>query len=192
MPRTEIDGEQILDGSVQKKDLDILTSGQSVITDVQVVGAGLSVTYTGADTGTGRVTIELNSGGFGTAYHPYSKDGIETTASNGWVQYDLVTTPIVPAGIYVIHFTADVTNSSKKTLGLQVNWRKGIEAWTEIHNTINPPALADVYETRASFHQAVLTADDTISIQINYGQTIQGGTASIRSHDVYLFKVAEL
>ena len=58
MARTEIDGRFIKDKSVRKEDLDTTTPGHSVITSVNVVPP-LSMTYTGADPGTGDVTISL-------------------------------------------------------------------------------------------------------------------------------------
>jgi hypothetical protein len=192
MPRTEVGGDQILDESVQRKDLDTITPGQSVVRKVTVTGTGFQISYTGADIGTGDVEMSLDAGGFGTAYYPFEKDGEETTTSNGWVEYDLVTTDVVPEGLYVVHFTSSVANSSKKNLGYQVNWRPNSDPWIELHSSLNPPALADTYETRSSFKEIQHLTAGTISIQINYGQTIAGGTAKINSHDVYLFKVGEL
>jgi hypothetical protein len=193
MARTEIDGDQILDHSIQKKDLDILTSGQAVITDVQVVGAGLSITYTGADAGTGKVTISLNSGGFGTSFYPFEKVGEEVTTDNGFIQYAEFTTPLLTTGIYIIHFAANVTNSSKKTIGLQFNWRlNGVTTYAPIHESYNAPTTADIYETRSAFKVVIVTAEGTVSVQTSYGFTTAGGTAKINLSDVYLFKAAEL
>lgn len=193
MPRTEIDGDQVLDGSIQKKDLDILTSGQAVITDIEVMGAGLTMTYTGADTGTGKITLTLDSGGFGTSFYPFEKIGEETTTSNGWVQYAEFTTPNIPSGIYIIHFSASVTCSSKKTLGLQYNWKlDGVTPYATIHESFNSPTTANIYETRSAFKVVIVTEDGTVSVETNYGQTTAGGTAKIDLSDVYLFKASEL
>lgn len=56
MPITAPSGRQILDGSIQRVDLDTTTVGQAVIRKV-VQGAGISLSATGADAGTGDVTI---------------------------------------------------------------------------------------------------------------------------------------
>lgn len=71
---TELSGRQIRDGSVQKVDLDIATAGQAVITQLIVTGAGApAMTQTGADSGTGVVTLNFptagGGGGSGTAGH---------------------------------------------------------------------------------------------------------------------------
>ena len=58
MPRTQLNARQILDGDIQKTDLDTTTPGQAVITKL-VAGAGVSLTSTGVDAGTGDVTIGI-------------------------------------------------------------------------------------------------------------------------------------
>ena len=58
MPRTQIDGRQVEDGSIQRKDLDVSTPGQATITKV-LAGTKMSSTKTGADVGTGDVTMNF-------------------------------------------------------------------------------------------------------------------------------------
>lgn len=53
---------QLLDESVQKKHLDITTPGEALITNI-IAGSGVSIEYTGADEGTGEVTITASGGG---------------------------------------------------------------------------------------------------------------------------------
>jgi len=56
MARTGIDGDQIRDGSVQRVDLCTDVAGKSVITKL-IAGKGILLTETGADPGTGDVTV---------------------------------------------------------------------------------------------------------------------------------------
>src|SRR5262245_3203331 len=56
MPPTVIRGGQVLDGSVQRVDLDTTTVGQAVVRKI-VQGSGITLSSTGADSGTGDVTI---------------------------------------------------------------------------------------------------------------------------------------
>lgn len=56
MGRTQIGGRQVLDKSIQYVDIDTETPGQSLITRV-AAGAGIDISSTGADEGTGVVTI---------------------------------------------------------------------------------------------------------------------------------------
>lgn len=60
MAQTEISGKRIKDGSVQRKDLDSDTPGQAVVKKV-VAGTGISISSTGADAGTGDVTISASA-----------------------------------------------------------------------------------------------------------------------------------
>ena len=60
MPITTPSGRQILDGSIQRADLDATTVGQAVVRKI-VQGTGISLSSTGADSGTGDVTISSAS-----------------------------------------------------------------------------------------------------------------------------------
>jgi hypothetical protein len=56
MPQTVIRGTQILNNTVQRQDLDTSTVGQALVTKI-VQGAGITLSSTGADSGTGDVTV---------------------------------------------------------------------------------------------------------------------------------------
>src|SRR5262245_20900787 len=61
MPPTVIRGTQVLDGSVQRTDLDVSTVGQAVVRKI-VQGSGVTLSSTGADSGTGDVTLSAMGG----------------------------------------------------------------------------------------------------------------------------------
>jgi hypothetical protein len=56
MPQTVIRGTQVLDGSIQRADLDVSTAGKAVVAKL-VQGTGIVLSSTGADSGTGDVTV---------------------------------------------------------------------------------------------------------------------------------------
>lgn len=56
MARTQLTGHQLNDSSIQRDDLDSTTVGQAVIKKL-IAGNGINITFTGADFGTGDVTI---------------------------------------------------------------------------------------------------------------------------------------
>jgi hypothetical protein len=56
MPRTNIRGSQVLDSTIQRDDLDTATVGQSVVRKI-VEGDNMHLSSTGADAGTGDVTV---------------------------------------------------------------------------------------------------------------------------------------
>jgi hypothetical protein len=191
MGRQQVQGDQIDDGTVQKRDLDIATVGESVITNV-TVGEGLEiVSSTGADEGTGEVQLKT-AGGFGNDYYAFQTTPEQLTTANGWVQAALYLTPVIKAGKYIVHYKAQLTNSSKKPVGFQVNASEGAGPFVTLEESIKSPATANVYETRSAFEEITLSADDIINIQVNFGQTTAGGTGKIRLIAVYLFKVGEL
>jgi len=81
MPTTNVRGGQVLDGSIQRADLDITTVGASVITKL-IQGINVTLSSTGADAGTGDVTINASGGGTATDYviGGYVNDSVLTDA----------------------------------------------------------------------------------------------------------------
>ena len=59
MPPTLIRGLQVLDGSVQRADHDTTTVGQATVTKL-VQGSNITLSSTGADAGTGDVTVAVS------------------------------------------------------------------------------------------------------------------------------------
>jgi hypothetical protein len=80
MPPTVIRGTQVLDGSIQRADLDVTTVGKAVVAKL-VQGSGITLTSTGADSGTGDVTIASSGGG---NVNPGTWTNL--TYSTGWTQ----------------------------------------------------------------------------------------------------------
>jgi hypothetical protein len=64
MPQTVIRGTQVLDGSIQRPDLDVSTVGKAVVAKL-VQGSNVTLSSTGADSGTGDVTINVSAGANG-------------------------------------------------------------------------------------------------------------------------------
>lgn len=56
MARTQVRASQLLDGSLQRVDVDTTTPGQALVTRL-IAGSGIEFTSTGVDSGTGDVTI---------------------------------------------------------------------------------------------------------------------------------------
>ncbi len=81
MAQTQIKSSQLLDEGVRRSDINVSVSGHALITKV-LVGAGLTESHTGADAGTGDVTLSvgnhsaalITSGNFDIARLPASGD----------------------------------------------------------------------------------------------------------------------
>lgn len=56
MPKTQVRGNQVRQGKIKRIDLDTTTVNNSVITKI-IAGSGVTITSTGADAGTGDVTL---------------------------------------------------------------------------------------------------------------------------------------
>jgi|MudIll2142460700_1097286.scaffolds.fasta_scaffold19223_2 hypothetical protein len=76
MPRTEITGDQVRDGTltgediedggIYRQDLNITSTGKAVVRKV-ITSSGLAMSYTGTDPGTGDVVIAISTSGGLTA-----------------------------------------------------------------------------------------------------------------------------
>lgn len=87
MSKTQIDGDRILDGSVQRKDIDISTPGESVITKV-IPDTGLEIiSSTGTDAGTGDVTVRNRSLNFGQDFASTTKSTPQTVSGGTFQTY---------------------------------------------------------------------------------------------------------
>ena len=64
MARTQLTGTQVTDESIQRTDLNVSIPGSAVIRKI-IAGANVSFTSTGADAGTGDVTIDVSGGAVG-------------------------------------------------------------------------------------------------------------------------------
>jgi hypothetical protein len=60
MAQTQIKSSQLLDGGVQREDINISVSGHALITKI-IAGNGLTESHTGVDAGTGDVTLSLGN-----------------------------------------------------------------------------------------------------------------------------------
>jgi hypothetical protein len=69
MPPTVIRGTQVLDGSIQRPDLDVSTAGKAIVAKI-IQGTNVTLSSTGVDSGTGDVTINVPGGGIGPAGTP--------------------------------------------------------------------------------------------------------------------------
>lgn len=127
MPRTEIRGEQLRDGEVQRDDLDITTTGQAVTRKI-VAGTNISLSSTGVDSGTGDVTVSAPNvieGVNGTRHiyvggsEPSSGTGVDgdiwipdtattLTGLKGWVNHGSTAGTARPSGYASIEWFGSV------------------------------------------------------------------------------------
>jgi hypothetical protein len=77
MPRTEVRSAQIKDATVGRSDLDTATAGSAVVAKI-VAGTGVSLSWTGADSGTGDVTVSAtgSAANHHTTHEPGGTDAL--------------------------------------------------------------------------------------------------------------------
>ena len=133
MPLTQVRGGQVQDGSIQRVDLDVSTVGQAVIRKL-IMGAGLSETHDGADTGTGDVTVsaKLNQSGGAEGWlgNPPA-DGYILSSSTAGVRSWIAP----PSGGSTITLTGDVTGSGTTSIATAI--AAGVVGSNEINNAVN-------------------------------------------------------
>lgn len=96
---TQLGGNLIGDEEVKREDLNSTTPGHAVIKKI-ILGSGLSMTSTGADPGTGDVTLSVNSVP-GSAQEVYVQDTQPATVTGQpWVWWE---TETISGGIVNYH-----------------------------------------------------------------------------------------
>jgi hypothetical protein len=123
MPPTVIRGKQVLDGSIQRADLDVSTVGQAVIAKL-VQGAGITLSSTGADSGTGDVTISGGTGDMLKSVYDTNGDGISDHAALAdaapWTGITGTPSTFAPSAHQSSHVSGadQIPNASASTRGL--------------------------------------------------------------------------
>lgn len=121
----------------------------------------------------------------------YFEETEESTTSNNWVTAFQAETNAKSAGSFiVIHSGVIKQSSSNKVMGYRVQYRlNGTGTWLTFLDTTYS-GRANAYFTYTSLGQVVTGEGDTIQVRFRYGQTDNGGTASIKNKGFILWKVA--
>lgn len=82
MPKTEVRSAQILNATVGRSDINTATPGEAIVAKI-VAGTGITISSTGADTGTGDVTITSTASGTGDVVGPGSSIDNEVALFSG-------------------------------------------------------------------------------------------------------------
>ena len=166
MARTELTGDQILDGTVGRDDLDVTTLGQSAITKV-VAGTGVTLSWTGADQGTGDVTVNFAGGGGGIpsggAESLVIKDSIGNITANV-LQTETNPTPTETNRINATAIFAETNPTPSETNKLSIAGYGDTNAGQTETNRIN--ATATYAETNP-----VQTETNSFSLNMTFTET---------------------
>lgn len=168
MARTEVRTREIKDAEVRRADLNTVSSGDAVITKV-IAGNNIAITETGADSGTGDVTISVPSITNNVYYREiYTFE--EVNSSNRYLQvgssesagYTMSKDGVIKA------ITKWASNSDNKALQIRINE-------VTVH-TFNVTSETDY--------------DDTLNIPISQGDTLRVfSTSDVNDNDVVVVEV---
>lgn len=136
---TQIKGTQVLDGTIDRDDIDITTSTKSLVRKI-VAGTNIGLSSTGADAGTGDVTINSTASGSGITRVISSISGVTTGAAVALTDYVYLCTGTftytqptavsntnrytiknVGSGIITVAFTSAQTGDGTTTLIIRAN-----------------------------------------------------------------------
>lgn len=106
MSVTTIRGQQVKDGDIGREDLNTTTAGRAVVRKI-IAGTNITITETGADSGTGDVTINASGGGGGIT--TIGTINSQSKSANG----------AVIAGSSLVLQTADATFPGLVSTGIQ-------------------------------------------------------------------------
>jgi len=218
MPRTEVRGGQVKDSGIQRDDLDAVTSGQAVIKKV-VAGTNVSLSSTGADAGTGDVTVNVPNAALGVGSAIDSQlaefDGTggkqlkasrkltvsatepsSPSAGDIWIDTDQVVDETLitkPIGLTIDGAGSAITTGIKGYITIPFGMT--ITGWTILADQVGSIVIDVWKDTYANFPPTVA---DTIagsekptlsSAQKNQDLTLTTWTTSIAAGDVLGFKV---
>ncbi len=176
MPRTQIRTNNIEDAGVLRDDLNITTAGQSVIRKI-VQGTGISISSTGADSGTGDVTVNL-----GTNIGGLNLTNIGTIASKQITATDSVSSLFICTGTLTasamtsLAVRAQTSNDMVDGFGAHISFR--IQDNANIENEI-----ANIFAVRNG-------ADNTGRLSF---YTVNAGSSGLRAYlDHSLFNIQSI
>ena len=167
MARTTVRSEQIKDSTINVDDIDTSTVGKALVTKI-VQGTNLSISSTGGDSGTGAVTINVDSTFASVAKScciNYIIDGAGTVITTGVKPY------------VVIPFAMTITGWT--ILG-NVSGSIVVDVWKDSYANF-PPLVAD---SIAGSEKPTLS-----SAQKNQDLTLSTWTTSVSAGDILVFNV---
>lgn len=123
MASTQITGKQIADGSIERSDINISAAGKALIRKIIATpSTGITISsYTGADSGTGDVTLAIDTNTIATRSWVQSQAFLTATALNGYATQQYVNTQVSNL-VGAAPSTLDTLNELAAAIGNDVNF----------------------------------------------------------------------
>lgn len=129
-----------------------------------------------------------------TEFESFSSPAPQSTTSNGWVTksgYPFTTTNKT-SGTYVVDFTATLSqNSNNSEAGYRIQYRIGTTGtWIDLFSIIIVFARAGTIPPITSFREVTLPSDGVFQLRVQWGQTNQGGSATLSEANLKIGKAS--
>lgn len=115
-----------------------------------------------------------------------------TTTSNGWVNKLSVTTSSRDGGKYYVGWAMEYSQTDKeKRVGTRVRINYG-SGWVKLMDARNGVSVEDAWDIRSGFFviDSLPAAPGGYGIEVDFGQTDDGGTAKVRNVGVIIYRIS--
>lgn len=147
-----------------------------------VAGSGIQLTELND---AGNETLEISLATL-TPPEKFTDEGKDSTTSNGWVSKISVTTSNLPAGDYLLFHQAEIGQTDE---GKRAGYRVQVDG-TSICDVRDGLSVDDQYLIRSGHYYIDDHPGGTIDLDMDYGQTDDGGTMFIRDARITIIRVA--
>lgn len=160
------------------------TQGSSGVPHTSGTNLDLNIT---ADQINELIDDKQDTGGsvFGTEYAYFNKVGDESSASTIPVIYHSVTTPVLPAGTYLLNnFASIAAGSPSQIMFAQVTVDGNISTYTQYE-----PKDANNQESWTPFNQFTLLSNNSVTINLEYGKVSGAAAVLIKESRISYWRV---
>lgn len=165
MPRTQLNGAQVGDGTIQRADLDVATAGAAVIRKL-IASSTITLTSTGPDAGTGDVTPAIAAGLL--PVKNFSAATQSPFATDTYLAGSFKAFPSAPVAGSTYRLTFDVTKTAAGIVAPVINVRIGTAG-----------TIADTARCTFTFGAGTAAVDTGIFvIDVVFG-TVGSGTSAV-------------
>lgn len=158
--------------------------GSSAASHLNTTAVRLNIT---ADQINELIDDKQDAGGsaFGAEYAFFSKVADESTASTTPVIYHTVTTPVLPAGTYLLNnFATMAAGSPSQIMFAQVTVDGGVSSYTQYE-----PKDANNQQSWTPFNQFTLLSDASVTLNLEYGKVSGAAAIQIKESRISYWRV---
>lgn len=124
-----------------------------------------------------------------------TQNASDSTTSNGWVSrsgFPFLTTDTKTAGLFSIRWSTEVGQSTKnRNYGLLIRWRVEGGTWETLSSVELSNSRNNNYLMQGGFKEVTVATDSKIEVDMQFGQTNNGGTALIQNSALEVRRISD-